>query len=246
MWRQLGLGLAGAGLIMVGCVHSQPNIHISRSAPVSQAPDGFVTSPEAIRPSQLPVEPEASASPVASKQQLPSRPVVQFGTPESVSIPSIGIADERVTPVGLTYGSACGSNAPAGCILPAGDRLVWNSTTVMPGQPGIAVIAGHDIASGIKTNFWNLYMVPTGSQITLRVVRNGSASTLTLRVLGKKAEPKTDVQTDPEIQDIHSVHYPRVVFITCNPARGTYRDATGLHAIDNEVVTTEVIAARAS
>lgn len=118
---------------------------------------------------------------------------------------------------------------------------MWNTATAMPGQPGVAVIAGHDVADGEKTNFWNLYRVPVGSLITLNVTNAGKAGTLVLRVIGKKAEPKTSVQDDPEVQDVHSTTHRQVVFITCNPAYGTYVDNTGLHAVDNEVVKTEVV-----
>lgn len=187
----------------------------------------------------VPPTPTATMSPTAAV------PKASYGIPTAVTIPSIGVLGEEVIPQGIVTGSQCGRDAPQGCILPPGQKLVWNSTTVQPGQPGVAVIAGHDYAEGSEAKFWNLYKVPEASLITLRVVNGKDTWNLILRVDAKKPELKTAVQTDPAVQDVHSTSLPEVVFITCNPSYGLYQDNTGRHAYYNEVVTTEVISATA-
>jgi hypothetical protein len=207
-----------------------PSVQQSLAPPISSAPTTSLLS--------LPATTETRKEVVPAPKAIP--PV--FGTPTKVSIPSIGITDASVGSLGSVPGDQCGQAREVRCLNPVSDQIVWYQDSVQPGQPGYALLLGHDYTRAGNTPFWYLYRVPVGEIITLQVSNtntNGQLSTLSLKVVSNEMILKTDVMNDPRIRDTHSTTNKIVVFVTCNPDKGIVNG----HALYNQIVTTEVISA---
>lgn len=121
--------------------------------------------------------------------------------PRALQIPSVGI-EESVRSLGL--------NAQ-GQIYPPQHTTMWYTGSAVPGQDGIAVVAGHVTYEG-PDNFYNLVKISTGASVNLQCATGGP---LRLSVVRTASVPKTKLQTDQTVWG--SSTSPVVVLITCDP-----------------------------
>ena len=140
--------------------------------------------------------------PTSNSTRVPiANPAGAACIPKSLTVPSIGITDERVV--------AMGTNAQ-GQIYPPAHTTMWYNRSAQPGQDGIAVIAGHVTYDG-PDNFYNLRNVSVGTRVTV-VCANNKAVNLT--VTHMESIPKTKLTTDQRVWGGSST--PVVTLVTCD------------------------------
>jgi hypothetical protein len=170
----------------------------------------------------LPVPPsvhhsEPPRSGTASKV-VPAR--VPASPPARIIIPSIGV-NAPVIPEGLDQHHAL--KMPP---LSAHNLAGWYNRSVMPGQTGASVIAGHvDSTTGLSVFFYIRYLRP-GDKI---FIEEADRHTVTFRVQWVQEASKTEFPT----QAVYGhVPYPALRLVTCG---GPFDYATG-HYLDNIIV----------
>jgi len=128
------------------------------SAPESEEPSTPTPTPEA--------EPEPSPNPVPSESPSPRpvapsvsrEPVERF--PSSISIPAIGLREEKIVALGLDKnGAMATTNGP--------DGVSWYKHGPMPGEPGNALLAGHNYWGAAEGSFVNLFKLELGDFVTI-------------------------------------------------------------------------------
>ncbi|MFJ8848750.1 class F sortase [Streptomyces sp. NPDC102437] len=167
----------------------------------------------------------ASTAPDAPKQtgtkgaSEPDRPHTSTAVPVSVSIPSLGIHSELM-PLGLNQDGTV-EVPPAEKGMTAG----WYTGGATPGEPGAAVIIGHNDTRYGKAVFHDLKEIDKGADIA---VRNNRGAELHFRVTGTETVSKKAFPTEK----VYGATGTRTLrLITCDGAF----DAQG-HPVDNLIV----------
>lgn len=144
------------------------------------------------------------------------RSTVPADQPARLSMPSIGF-DRAVRGLGV--------NAQ-GQISPPAGTTQWYDKSVIPGQPGISVIAGHVTYNGPDV-FYRLDRLAIGDTVT---VAYGNGSSKAFKVYAEEAINKKTLQSDPRVWGSSTT--PVLALITCDAASRLI----GNHHVDNYVV----------
>lgn len=121
--------------------------------------------------------------------------------PDSISIPSLGVANAAVTSVGVE---------PNGDMeIPPADQVGWYRYGPRPGEPGSAVLAGHIAYDGVDGVFRHLADLEIGTTFSIGFT-DGSASEYL--VTDRQTYLKTELPRD-ELFDRDGA--PRLVLVTC-------------------------------
>ncbi|KUF16926.1 class F sortase [Streptomyces silvensis] len=161
-------------------------------------------------------EPRDSASPAGSGR---SAGRVAPASPVRVSVPSIGV-DSSLMRLGL--------NADRTVEVPPPDKGMtagWYTGGAVPGEPGAAVIIGHNDTRFGRAVFHDLKKVRTGADIA---VRDSRGKTVHFTVTGTET---VDKKTFPTKKVYGSTRSRALRLITCDGAF----DAQG-HPVDNLIV----------
>lgn len=120
--------------------------------------------------------------------------------PRTLSMPSIGFS-EKVTALGVTEKGDI--NPPAGVVQ-------WYDKSVIPGEKGISVIAGHVEYNGPDV-FYKLDQLDKGDIVTISY---GNGSAKRFKVYAEAAVDKKKLQTDGRVWG--SSDTPVLALITCD------------------------------
>ncbi|MFE7775321.1 class F sortase [Streptomyces sp. NPDC057445] len=167
-------------------------------------------------PAPAPARPSAPGTPAAggspSEQQKPTAPV-------QVAIPSLGV-DSSLMPLGL--------NSDGTVEVPPADQGMtagWYTGGAVPGEPGAAVIIGHNDTRFGRAVFHDLRKLARGADIA---VRNTRGETVHFTVTAVETVSKKSFPTER----VYGATGDRVLrLITCDGAF----DAEG-HPVDNLIV----------
>ncbi|MFE7108849.1 class F sortase [Streptomyces sp. NPDC057575] len=182
----------------------------------AEAMDDSSTAAPGTAASTAPDAPKQTGTKGASK---PDGPHSSTAVPVSVSIPSLGIHSELM-PLGLNQDGTV-EVPPAEKGMTAG----WYTGGATPGEPGAAVIIGHNDTRYGKAVFHDLKEIDKGADIA---VRNDRGAELHFRVTGTESVSKKAFPTEK----VYGATGTRTLrLITCDGAF----DAQG-HPVDNLIV----------
>lgn len=136
--------------------------------------------------------------------------------PAGLEMPSIEF-DKSVTPMGLSDEGTI--NPPAGVVQ-------WYDKSVVPGEKGISVIAGHVEYDGPDV-FYDLDELDKGDVVTIAY---GDGSTQRFKVYAEESVSKKELQTDGRVWGTSDT--PVLALITCDGNS----EVVNRHHTDNYVV----------
>lgn len=202
-WPTL-VGAAALGLTLVGCgetgaptpaatatATALSTVAATEAAPTSASTDGVSTPTE---------EPPAAAT----------------ESPGPTAAPEVG---PPATPTSLVIGdgptwelTALGVDAD-GFINPPAQVVQWYDESPRPGEPGIAVIAGHVTYGGLPDAFADLDETTVGEEV---VVVDEEGVERRFEVTEVRYADKDDVMSDQDVWGTSDV--PRLAIVTCDDA----------------------------
>lgn len=148
----------------------------------------------------------ATASPAESAKD-------SSGGGASVAVPKTSAVNISIPSIGLNHGIVSGGLTNGVLSPPAGDIIQFTGYgRVIPGQPGIAVLAGHVTYSGPDV-FYNLHSVAPGAAVTISYADGTSKKFV---VTDKASVNKDSLQSDPRVWGASSS--PVVALVTCDAA----------------------------